>query len=85
MNVLIAVIGVVLSILSTIAIFILNGIKSSQDNTNKEIKEMNKDIREVIVSNGKNDERIIGLFHRVDMLHDTVKSLDSRVLYIEQN
>lgn len=84
MNALIAIIGIVLSILSTIAIFILSGIKNTQADTNKEIKEMNKDIREVLVSIGKSDEKIVAVTSKVDMLHDNLRSLSERVVYLEQ-
>jgi len=79
----IAIIGITLSFLGTWAIFILNGIKKSQDNTNKEIKEMNKDIRDLLIHMGKNDEKLLNVLDKVNDLEEFVKHIDKRVTSIE--
>ena len=78
------ILGAIISFLGVWIVFILNDIKKSQKDTNTEIKEMTNDIRNVLVSLGKNDEKIINLADRMNEIHEVVVKLDTRVLILEQ-
>jgi len=84
-TVIVSITGIILSLLGVWIVFILSAIKKSQDSTNREIKEMNKDIREVLIQLAKNDEKIINITTRIDDLVSTMKELDHRVLTLEQS
>jgi len=84
-TVIVSITGIILSLLGVWIVFILSAIKKSQDSTNREIKEMNKDIREVLIQLAKNDEKIINMTTRIDDLVSTMKELDHRVLTLEQS
>ena len=79
-----AIVGIILSLLGSWAIFILSGIKRSQDNTNKEIKEMNSDIRDILVNMGKHGEQVISLAQRFTELYNYMSEIDKRVQDLEK-
>ena len=78
------VIGVILSSLVTIGLFILAGIKESQDNTNKEIKEMNADIREMFVKMAENHERVQNSLQRIEQVEGKLDKVEIRILELEK-
>lgn len=81
----ISLVGTIMTGVGTWGLFYLNGIKRSQDNTNKEIKEMNKDIRDVLIQLSKNDEKIFNVSSRLDEVHETIKAIDIRVSSLEKH
>jgi len=78
------VFGIIISILSTWGLFFLNQIKSAQIATNKEIKEMNEDIRDILVSMGKHGEQVISLSQQFSLMNELIHQLDKRILKLEQ-
>ena len=68
--------GVLLTVLVTIGLFILAGIKKSQDNTNKEIKEMNADIRQMFINMAENHERVQNSLQRLDRVEERLRNLE---------
>lgn len=84
-EIIVSITGIILSLLCTWGVFILNAIKRSQDSTNKEIKEMNKDIRDLLIQMGKNDEKFVSVSARMEDLHSIIKEVEHRVLILEQH
>lgn len=78
------VFGVIISIIGTWGLFFLNQIKGAQIATNKEIKEMNEDIRDILVNMGKHEEQVISLSQQFGLMHDLISQLDKRLLKLEQ-
>lgn len=81
---LLAIFGIVISIIGTWGLFFLSQIKTAQIATNREIKEMNEDIRDILVNMGKHGEQVIGLSNQFQILHEMVAQLDKRILKLEQ-
>ena len=79
------VFGVIISIIGTWSLFFLNQIKGAQIATNKEIKEMNEDIRDILVNMGKHGEQVISLSQQFGLMHDLISQLDKRILKLEQS
>lgn len=82
-EIVVSITGIILSLLCTWGVFILTGIKRSQDNTNKEIKEMNKDIRDLLIQMGKNDEKFKSVSQQIIEIHDSIKGLTLRLQKLE--
>ena len=80
---LIAILSIIITLLTTVAIYILNGIKRAQDSTNREIKEMNIDIRNMLVQLGKSDEKVDNMANRVDRLETFINKVEDRVIQLE--
>ena len=76
--------GVIISIIGTWGLFFLNQIKGVQIATNKEIKEINEDIRDILVNMGKHEEQVISLSQQFGLMHDLISQLDKRLLKLEQ-
>ena len=77
------IIGVVLSILTTIALSFLSSIRSSQEKIVIEIKEMNNDMRSVLSRMSANDVRFETMHQRMDSIEAYVEEVDTRVHHIE--
>lgn len=77
--------GIIISIIGTWGLFFLSQIKTAQIATNKEIKEMNEDIRDILVNMGKHGEQVISLSHQFTMMHELISSLDKRISKLEQS
>jgi len=78
------IVGIVLSVITTIGLFFLSGIKKSQEDLNHEVKEMNKDIRDVLIQIGKNDQQILNTNNRIDNILHVLNQLADRILKLEQ-
>ena len=81
MNIQIAsiIIGFLGTIIGSLVIILLNGIKNSQKDTNKEIKEMNRDIREMLTRLSTNDEKILNAHKRIDEIRDRVSIVEDTI------
>jgi len=84
MNIQIAsiIIGFLGTIIGSLVIILLNGIKNSQKDTNKEIKEMNRDIREMLTRLSTNDEKILNAHKRIDEIRDRVTVVEDTIFKI---
>jgi hypothetical protein len=78
LQILLTVTGILLSVISSFVLFYLNAIKNSQIAMISEIKEMNKDIRDMLVSIGKADENFASISERVNKLEIFCNQLKSR-------
>lgn len=81
---LLAIFGILISIIGTWGLFFLNQIKAAQIATNKEIKEMNADIRDILVNMGKHAEQVVSLTNQFSLMHELINQLDKRILKLEQ-
>lgn len=80
----IGITGTVLAIIGTWSLFFLNQIRKAQVDTNSEIKEMNKDIRDILVKMSKHDEQVISISQRIDNLYTQITHIEKRMLLIER-
>ncbi len=76
--------GIIISVIGTWGLFFLSQIKRAQTATNTEIKEMNKDIRDILVNIGKQGEISTSHSQQMSMMHESLTSIDKRVLKLEQ-
>lgn len=84
-NIIIGVSSSVIAIIGSLVLVVLNSIKKTQEQTNIEIKEMNKDIRDALVKLGANDEKIFYLNKRLDDIYDSIKNILTRLMKVEEN
>lgn len=84
-NIIIGISSSVIAIIGSLVLVVLNSIKKTQEQTNIEIKEMNKDIRDALVKLGANDEKIFYLNKRLDDIYDSIKNILTRLMKVEEN
>ena len=83
MTTVLSIIGVVLSIITTIALYLLSSIRSSQEKVVNEIKEMNTDMRNILARMSANDVRFESINQRLGGIEDTIKTFETRIHVIE--
>ena len=82
-QIIVTIVGIVFSIISSFVLFYLNSIKFSQMTLVEEIKEMNKDIRDMLVNIAKSDEHFSALTNRIQSVERYQDELGNRLHNIE--
>lgn len=80
---LLGIVGTVLTIVTTVALFYLNSIKDSQEKMVGEIKEITTDIRDILSKMSANDVKFDSLNSSIRLIEYDIKEMDKRVRAIE--
>ena len=80
---LLGIVGTVLTIVTTVALFYLNSIKDSQVKMVGEIKEITTDIRDILSKMSANDVKFDSLNSSIRLIEYDIKEMDKRVRAIE--
>lgn len=83
-SIIIGIFSVLFAVIGTWILFFLSQIKAALEQNTEEIKEMNKDIRDILTKMARSDEKVVGLVQRVETLHDDLFAISQRVLKLEQ-
>ena len=80
---LLGIVGTLLTIDTTVALFYLNSIKDSQEKMVGEIKEITTDIRDILSKMSANDVKFDSLNSSIRLIEYDIKEMDKRVRAIE--